>query len=1039
MKRIADFLFSAPLMAVILAVFAISIGFATFIENDFGSVSARALVYNARWFELLLLLGSVNLTGRIIVKRLYTRQKFSVFVFHVAFVIILAGAVTTRYSSWEGTLSVREGQTTHKILSAETYLQITAGKGENAETHQFRISLNPLGKNKFIRRFAYKGQDMVLRCKSYIPNAFETVEPSTDGMPVAEFIYADPDGRKSMVIALGENKAIGDRMFSFGAAETDSQTVVLSASGDSLYFTAPFTVTVASMSGEAFRSLQGNTPHRFLAQQLYTFQGQVVLLNRFLQKGTLVARSVPEMEGQTYDAVIGELESDSEKKEIILMGKSGYPGIAKTTILHGIEFVISYGSVYKDIPFELKLNDFIVERYPGSQSPSSFESRVTLTDSDNNINTTSRIYMNNILKYRGYRFYQASFDSDEKGTILSVNHDRAGTSVTYAGYLIMGIGMILSLFNRKSRFRWLSTDSDLIKKQKKTASLLLLLLCMQSISHAQEKVLPEIIPIDQQHAGLFGRMLVQDNNGRIEPMNTLSSEVIRKLSRKGTYKGMNADQIFLGMMVDPSAWQHEPVIRVTDPEIIKLLGSNEKYYAFSTFFDDHTYVLQDYVERAFRKTPATRSKFDNDIIRLNEKVNICYLIFSGNFMRLFPVPEDSTNTWYNQEQIKGRIKSIDSVFAENITYLYIQSVQKSIESGDWKGPDEILNAISAYQAKYSGAIIPSARMVSIEIILNRSDVFSRISKYYGLVGLVLLILQFAGFFTMRLKLKVPVIVATLLIILIFCMHTAGLGLRWYVSGHAPWSNGYEALTYIAWATVLAGLIFASKSTITLSVTSVLAFLILFVAHLSWMDPQITNLVPVLKSYWLVIHVATITASYGFLAMGALLAFLNLLLMIISSGGKRDYIKLTLRELSNTIEMSQTIGLYLLSIGVFLGAVWANESWGRYWGWDPKETWALITMLVYAFVLHMRMIPGLKGMYAFNLASLLAIGSVIMTYFGVNYYLSGLHSYAKGDPLPIPPFVYYTAAVIMITALIAYFSKGDFDRVTASQEDPASNS
>ncbi len=189
-------------------------------------------------------------------------------------------------------------------------------------------------------------------------------------------------------------------------------------------------------------------------------------------------------------------------------------------------------------------------------------------------------------------------------------------------------------------------------------------------------------------------------------------------------------------------------------------------------------------------------------------------------------------------------------------------------------------------------------------------------------------------------------------------------MRWYVSGHAPWSNGYEALTYVAWATVLAGLIFASKSFITLSVTSVLAFLILFVAHLSFMDPQITNLVPVLKSYWLVIHVATITASYGFLAMGALLAYINLLMMCLHNPKNLLYIRRTIHELTLTIEMTLTIGLYLLSIGVFLGAVWANESWGRYWGWDPKETWALVTVLVYAFVLHMRLIPGLKGTLCF---------------------------------------------------------------------------
>jgi len=200
-----------------------------------------------------------------------------------------------------------------------------------------------------------------------------------------------------------------------------------------------------------------------------------------------------------------------------------------------------------------------------------------------------------------------------------------------------------------------------------------------------------------------------------------------------------------------------------------------------------------------------------------------------------------------------------------------------------------------------------------------------------------------------------------------------------------------------------------------------------------MDPQITNLVPVLKSYWLVIHVATITASYGFLALGALLACINILLMVMQTGKNYQYINLTVRELSNIIEMTLIAGLYLLVIGTFLGGVWANESWGRYWGWDPKETWALVTVLVYAFIAHMRMVPGLKGVYTFNLASLLGFSTVIMTYFGVNFYLSGLHSYAKGDPLPVPSFVYYTLVIIFVIALVAFINYRRLERDNASQD------
>jgi cytochrome c-type biogenesis protein CcsB len=249
--------------------------------------------------------------------------------------------------------------------------------------------------------------------------------------------------------------------------------------------------------------------------------------------------------------------------------------------------------------------------------------------------------------------------------------------------------------------------------------------------------------------------------------------------------------------------------------------------------------------------------------------------------------------------------------------------------------------------------------------------------------------------------------------------TFGLGLRWYISGHAPWSDGYESMIYIGWVTMLAGLLFSRRSKMTVAATTLLASIILFVAHLSWMDPEITNLVPVLKSYWLTIHVSVITASYGFLALGALLGFFNLILMILKSPKNRELMDEHIRELTAINERTLIVGLYMLTIGTFLGGVWANESWGRYWGWDPKETWALVSVLVYSFIAHMRYIPGLKSKFAYNLASVFGFFSILMTYFGVNYYLSGLHSYAKGDPVPIPDFVYYTLGVIILAVVWAY--------------------
>jgi cytochrome c-type biogenesis protein CcsB len=288
-------------------------------------------------------------------------------------------------------------------------------------------------------------------------------------------------------------------------------------------------------------------------------------------------------------------------------------------------------------------------------------------------------------------------------------------------------------------------------------------------------------------------------------------------------------------------------------------------------------------------------------------------------------------------------------------------------------------------------------------------------------------IQFFRILTGGNPLKILWKVAFSLVLALFLLHTGGLAMRWIISGHAPWSNGYEALTFISWATVLAGLIFAFKTEVSLTATLILSSLILHVAHLSWMDPEITHLVPVLKSYWLVIHVAVITTSYSFLGMAAVLALINLVLMNLSSNKNRLTIRGKIAEISRIVEISMIIGLYLLDTGTILGAIWANQSWGRYWAWDPKETWALITILVYSVILHLRIVPGLMNTYLLNLLALVGYASVIMTYFGVNYYLSGLHSYAKGDPLPVPPFISYALVILFVLAIFSYMNYGRFEK------------
>ena len=366
------------------------------------------------------------------------------------------------------------------------------------------------------------------------------------------------------------------------------------------------------------------------------------------------------------------------------------------------------------------------------------------------------------------------------------------------------------------------------------------------------------------------------------------------------------------------------------------------------------------------------------------------------------------------------------------------SVREGMVSGDLNKADEYLGYLKVFQERMGSGILPPLLKQKAEIIYNRISLFDRLARFYLAISAVLLItllIQTLGNKERLNRMRQLDRMRRIMVIHLlagFGVHTLGLALRWYISGHAPWGNGYEALIYISWASMLAGVLFSRKTSAPVAVTAILSWMILHTAHLSWMDPQLTNLVPVLKSYWLTIHVAVIASSYGFMGLAALLGFLNLILMGLQINSNRDRVYMTIGSLTMIIEMTIIAGLGLLTIGTFLGGVWANESWGRYWAWDPKESWALITILIYAFITHMRFIPGFRGVFALNLAAVTGFSSVIMTYFGVNYYLSGLHSYAAGDPVPVPDFVYWTIGIIILVSGTAWLRNRQTDIIRNEQ-------
>ena len=352
--------------------------------------------------------------------------------------------------------------------------------------------------------------------------------------------------------------------------------------------------------------------------------------------------------------------------------------------------------------------------------------------------------------------------------------------------------------------------------------------------------------------------------------------------------------------------------------------------------------------------------------------------------------------------------------------LYFQTLRGSKISGDYSQSEELLESIKGFQNKYGKDVMPTDSKISSEIIYNRVDIFNKLYRWYLMFGLSLLLILILQIFNDNRFYNIVIKFIKYTIHVLFALNTLGLAARWYIAGHAPWSDAYESILFVAWATVAFGIIFGRKSYFTLASATFVSTIMLYVASLNWLDPSIANLQPVLDSYWLMIHVAVIVGSYGPFAIGMILGVVVLLLTIMANKKNKKAFSRKLEELTIVNELSLTIGLVMLTIGNFLGGMWANESWGRYWGWDPKETWALISIMVYAFVLHMRLIPGLKGKWIFNLMSILAFASIMMTYFGVNFYLTGLHSYASGDKVITPDFVYYSLFFVLLLGFLSYF-------------------
>lgn len=1009
MRKLFGYLLSMEMAGVLLVVTAFSIGFATFIENDFGSIAAKALVYNALWFEIIIGIIFINLAYNSIKIKPWKTKQWSVFTFHMAFLVIIIGAALTRFVGYEGMMGIREGETSNRFLSDKTYIMIENEEGKQLARQ--KVLFSSVSNDEVSLDFEFEGEKYELKTYDFVPEAAEILDNKNGGQPIIELMLRNNGQFQSYSLKEGQVLNLKAYQFGFNNPEADVQMSVI---GEDLYFQSKDTIGFFDMITGEKESYIPDSLYLVKMQKLYSIGDLKWVFNQFYPQAKLdVATSSKGKTGLNGIHFKVVKNDGAEVLDNYVLGASGYTN-PKSFQIDGHQLRISYGSEVIEMPFSIKLRDFQLERYPASNSPSSYASEVTLIDQEKGINKDYRIFMNNVLDHRGYRFFQSSYDKDELGTVLSVNHDFWGMMLTYLGYALMFIAMFFALFAKNSRFK------ALMSKSTAAAVVLLGLLFLPNLTNAQSnQCIVEKIP--QEQIDQLSQLLVQGHSNRFQPFNSISSQVVRKFSRKTSYKGLNTDQILLGIMMNPDYWAQQELIKVINDKLKKIIGTDSPRAKFSDFFDSKgAYKLSKYVEEAYQKKPAQRGTFDKDVITVDERVNVFYMAIRDDFMKIFPIPGEPEKSWVTPNGPFTDFKGQDSTFVASVFDYYFQSLRAGIESGNFKDADLMLQGINQFQEKFSPTQLVDKDKMNFEITYNKVNIFDRLFATYGLFGFVMLVLLFARVLMPKYQFKWPVNILAGLILLSFIAHTLGLLARWYISGHAPWSNGYEATVFIGWAVVLAGLAFYRNSPISLASTSVLASLVMFVAHLSWMNPEITNLVPVLKSYWLAIHVAVITASYGFLAMGAVMGLLNLIFMIFQTKSNSERIINTVKEISRINEMTLIVGLYMLTIGTFLGGIWANESWGRYWGWDPKETWALVSVLVYSFILHMRFIPGLKNFFTFNLMSLIGYSSILMTFFGVNYYLSGLHSYAAGDPMPIPDFVYYTVIVIFIVSTWAYY-------------------
>ena len=1043
-KKIFSVLFSTRLTAVLFIVFAAAMATGTFLDASAETSPTpytRELVYNAWWFEAIMVLFMINFIGNIGKYRLFRKEKWATLTLHLAFILIIIGAFITRYISFEGVMHIREGATENTMLSSDAYITTFIDGDYEVGGVQQRRTISPILvrlseklNNYFEINTDYNGQEVTIKYKDYINNAKESVVPAEGGKNYLKLVEASDGERHDHWIGEGEVLNIHNILFSFNSQTEGAINLVYN---DGVYsIDSPFEGEWMRMADKKKGELLSDSIQPLNLRSLYQVANMSFVIPDPVMPGDFGIVKAPKDEPTNMSAVTFEIISNGESKTVYVLGGQGVTKSPVVTELAGLKIYLAYGSKEYKLPFSITLNDFIADKYPGTlKNYSAFKSKVTVNKSDTEFYDYD-IFMNNILDEQGYRLFQSSFDGDEKGTILSVNHDFWGTWITYIGYTLLYLGLMAILFDKNTRFSDLKRMLEKVKKKKTTLITMLLVLIsftgftQNENSHrtkiSKEKLDSIIVAnaVSKEHAAKFGHLVIQDD-GRMKPVNTFASELLRKISRKNSYEGLDANQVFVSMVEFPRLWLEVPIMSLkwqndSIREIIGIKKGTSRFSLMDLIAENGNNKLGPYIEEASKTT--NKNQFQKDFMKAYENFYLLNQALSGSMFKIFPIQDDENNRWVSYPELtEVNYSKKDSAIAKNILPYYFETLREARKSGNYNTADDLLKGITKFQNNFGASVMPSENKINAEVLYNKVDIFNRLYKYFAMVGMLMFVFIIIQIFNENKNINTIVKFFKFSIWILFVLLTLGLIARWYISGHAPWSDAYESIIYVGWATVFFGLALGKKSHLTIASTAFVAAIILWVAHENWIDPAISNLQPVLDSYWLMIHVAVIVGSYGPLTLGMILGLTSLLLMVLTNKNNFKKMKLNIKELSIITEMALTVGLVMLTIGNFLGGQWANESWGRYWGWDPKETWALISIMIYAFVIHMHLVPGLRGKWTFNFASVVAYASIMMTYFGVNFYLTGLHSYASGDVPITPSFVWYFIAFVFVLSAAAFIN------------------